>query len=103
MLVPRPLSLGIADTRCLRLSFPILPSWVMLPIVQSAPLLHRLDTALRSHPHLNRQNVFLESDPTHVVLRGTVDSFFRKQMVQEAIRKVDGITDVKIRNLIEVK
>jgi hypothetical protein len=24
-------------------------------------------------------------------------------MVQEAIRKVDGITDVKIRNLIEVK
>jgi len=67
----------------------------------SAPLLHRLDKALRNHPHLNRQHVFLESHRDQVVVRGTVKSWFQKQMIQEAIRQVDGAAEIK--NLIEVK
>lgn len=69
--------------------------------MQSSPLLFRLDKALRSHPHLNRQHVFLENEVDRVVVRGTVKSYFEKQMIQEAIRKVDGQAEIK--NLVEVK
>lgn len=67
----------------------------------SPPLIHRLDKALRSHPHLNRQHVFLERERDHVVVRGTVRSYFQKQMIQETIRKIDGSAEIK--NLIEVQ
>ncbi len=68
---------------------------------QPSPLLHRLDAAIRNHPHLQRQHIFLERDEQHVVLRGKVDSFYRKQMIQEAVRKVDSAA--RINNRIEVK
>jgi osmotically-inducible protein OsmY len=67
----------------------------------SSPLLYRLDKALRNHPHLTRQNVFLERDRDHVVVRGTVRSFYQKQMIQETIRKIDG--GAAIKNMIEVQ
>jgi osmotically-inducible protein OsmY len=70
-------------------------------MMPAPPLLYRLDKALRSHPHLNRQNVFLENERDYVVVRGTVQTFFQKQMIQEAIRKVDG--NAEIKNLIEVR
>jgi hypothetical protein len=65
------------------------------------PLLYRLDKALRNHPHLNRQPVFVERQQDELVVRGTVRSFFHKQVIQEAIRKVDG--DAEIKNLVEVQ
>ncbi|MFO0012454.1 MAG: hypothetical protein ACK553_06910 [Planctomycetota bacterium] len=65
------------------------------------PLLHRLDKALRSHPHLTRQPVFLERQQDQLIVRGTVRSYYQKQVIQEAIRKVD--KDAEIKNLVEVQ
>jgi osmotically-inducible protein OsmY len=42
----------------------------------------------------------VEAADGHVVLKGSVRSFFEKQMAQEAIRRVDGVQ--MIDNLLEV-
>ena len=64
------------------------------------PLLHRVDSAIQKNPHLAGRHLVLETRSGSVVLRGTVDSFFEKQMAQEAIRCVEGITE--IHNQLEV-
>ncbi len=64
------------------------------------PLLHRVDSAIQKSPHLSGRHLVLETREGSVVLRGTVDSFFEKQMAQEALRCVEGITE--IHNQLEV-
>ncbi len=64
------------------------------------PLLHRVDSAIQKSPHLNGRHLVLETRAGSVVLRGTVDSYFAKQMAQEALRSVEGITE--ILNQLEV-
>ena len=64
------------------------------------PLLHRVDCALRQSPHLLGRHVILEEDENSIILRGTVDSFFQKQMAQEALRSLQGIG--RIQNHLEV-
>jgi osmotically-inducible protein OsmY len=66
----------------------------------STPLLHRVDRALQRSPHLVGRNLVLETRDGAVLLRGTVDSYFEKQMAQEALRSVEGITE--ILNQLEV-
>jgi osmotically-inducible protein OsmY len=46
------------------------------------------------------RNLVLETRDGAVLLRGTVDSYFEKQMAQEALRSVEGITE--ILNQLEV-
>lgn len=64
------------------------------------PLLHRVDKAIRHHPHLAGRHLILEANAGAVILRGTVDSYFEKQMAQEALRGIEGITE--ILNQLEV-
>ncbi|MFO0921947.1 MAG: BON domain-containing protein [Pirellulales bacterium] len=64
------------------------------------PLLHRVDSALKESPHLAGRHVLLEASDDVIILRGTVDSFYLKQVAQETVRKVDGIG--KIENHLEV-
>jgi osmotically-inducible protein OsmY len=68
--------------------------------VNVIPLLHRVDSAIQKSPHLNGRHLVLETRAGAVVLRGTVDSYFEKQMAQEALRSVEGITE--IHNQLEV-
>jgi osmotically-inducible protein OsmY len=63
-------------------------------------LLHRVDTALRECPHLIGHHWLLEVRDGVVVVRGNVDSFFEKQMAQEALRRVHGIRE--LRNHLKV-
>jgi osmotically-inducible protein OsmY len=67
----------------------------------SGPLLHRIDRAIRCNPHAIRSRVFLESTNGKITLRGKVDSFYQKQMIQESLRHIEGIEG--IANLIEVE
>jgi|688.fasta_scaffold1179092_2 osmotically-inducible protein OsmY len=69
-------------------------------VASPTPLLHRVDRALQSSPHLVGRNLVLETRDGAVLLRGTVDSYFEKQMAQEALRSVEGITE--ILNQLEV-
>ena len=64
------------------------------------PLLHRVDTALRENPHLTGRHVLLEDNAGTITLRGTVESYYQKQMAQEVLRSIYGIH--KILNQLEV-
>ena len=64
------------------------------------PLLHRIDNALRESPHLQGRHVLVENNDGIVTLRGTVESYYQKQMAQEVLRTIDGIE--KILNKLEV-
>jgi osmotically-inducible protein OsmY len=67
----------------------------------STPLFERIHEALTANPHVpSRRQVRVEAADGHVVLKGSVRSFFEKQMAQEAIRRVDGVQ--MIDNLLEV-
>jgi osmotically-inducible protein OsmY len=65
-----------------------------------AVLLDRVDVILSTSPYLSRRKVRLETESGRVTLRGEVDSFFQKQMAQEAIRRLDGVRE--IQNELEV-
>jgi osmotically-inducible protein OsmY len=67
----------------------------------STPLFERIHEALTTSPHVpSRRQVLVEAADGHVVLKGSVRSFFEKQMAQEAIRRIDGVQ--MIDNLLEV-
>lgn len=59
-----------------------------------AILLDRVDVILSTSPYLSRRKVRLETESGRVTLRGEVDSFFQKQMAQEAIRRLDGVREI---------
>ncbi|MCU0716946.1 MAG: BON domain-containing protein [Pirellula sp.] len=69
--------------------------------MNSSPLLHRIDRAIQTNPHALRRKVFLESVPGRIVLRGKVDSFYQKQMIQESLRGIEGVE--RICNQLEVE
>ncbi len=60
----------------------------------------RLGEALTTSPHLFGRKLDYETDSGVVVLRGKVNSYFQKQMAQEAIRRVHGVE--MIDNRLEV-
>jgi osmotically-inducible protein OsmY len=66
----------------------------------STPLFDRINAALTTNPHLPKQQVRIETTDGLVVLKGSVRSFYQKQMAQEAIRRIDGVE--RIDNLLEV-
>jgi osmotically-inducible protein OsmY len=65
----------------------------------TTPLFERIHEALTSNPHVPSK-VRVEAADGRVVLKGSVRSFFEKQMAQEAIRRIDGVQ--MIDNLLEV-
>ena len=64
------------------------------------PLNDQVVSALQSNPHVTPRRLYcLESDG-RVVLRGVVGSYFEKQMAQEALRNLEGVSEVS--NELEV-
>ena len=59
-----------------------------------------LERRSTSSPHLSGRKLDYEADSGVVVLTGKVNSYFQKQMAQEAIRRVDGVE--LIDNRLEV-
>ena len=51
----------------------------------------RVTQALKSSPHLAGHELRPKTRDGHVVLHGSVRTFFQKQMAQEAIRRIDGV------------
>ena len=66
----------------------------------SPTLDHRVLHALSESPYLHRRKLRFETSEGRVVLRGTVGSYFQKQMAQEALRRVEGVA--MIENNLEV-
>jgi osmotically-inducible protein OsmY len=63
-----------------------------------------LETLIRSaiaeHPHLKRRKLRFEAQQGKVVLRGVVNSYYQKQLAQEAVRRLEGVDAVE--NQLEV-
>ncbi len=47
-----------------------------------------------NHPNLQRRNVQLRADKGHVTLTGRVNSYFEKQVAQEAARAIAGVSSI---------
>jgi hypothetical protein len=60
----------------------------------------RVLTALERNPYVARRSLRFETNAGRVTLRGVVNTYFQKQMAQEAIRHVDGVHE--IANELEV-
>jgi osmotically-inducible protein OsmY len=60
----------------------------------------RIGRALERHPHLFGHRVRYELREEEVVLTGSVRTYFQKQMAQETLRTISGIT--RIVNELEV-
>jgi Predicted periplasmic or secreted lipoprotein len=50
--------------------------------------------ALQKNSHLNISSLSCETTQGRVVLRGFVPSYFEKQMAQESLRSVEGISEI---------
>jgi osmotically-inducible protein OsmY len=64
------------------------------------PLDDRILTALEQNPHLPGRSLRFEMEQGKITLKGTVCSYYQKQMAQEALREFDGIAE--IHNELEV-
>ncbi len=64
------------------------------------PLEDQVLTALERNPYIARRNLRFETSAGRVILRGVVNTYFQKQMAQEAIRHIDGVDE--IANELEV-
>ena len=64
------------------------------------PLDDKVLAALEQNPHLAGRSLRFEAEQGRVTLRGTVHSYYQKQMAQEALREIDGIA--QIYNELEV-
>ncbi|HMP80691.1 MAG TPA: BON domain-containing protein [Pirellulaceae bacterium] len=60
----------------------------------------QITAVVQMNPHLHRRKVQLRADEGHVVLCGQVNSFFEKQVAQEAVRSVQGVSSID--NQLEV-
>jgi osmotically-inducible protein OsmY len=60
----------------------------------------RVHAAIQASPFVPRHNLRFETEHGHVILRGEVRSYFQKQMAQEAIRSLDGVSGIE--NHLEV-
>ena len=67
---------------------------------QPTNLERQLNAVVVRHPHLYQRKLSFRTDQGHVTLHGRVRSFFEKQMAQEALRSLDGITSID--NQLEV-
>ena len=68
----------------------------MAPAAQlDLPLVNRAQIALKQNPHLSRGNVQLAAEQGRVILSGVVNTYFQKQMAQEALRRIEGIESIE--------
>lgn len=63
-------------------------------------LQNQVSLALEQNPHLIGRKLRFESSDGRIILRGVVNSYFQKQMAQEALRGMDGVE--LIDNQLEV-
>jgi len=70
-----------------------------MPAAQSA-LDCLISTAIEKNPHLRKRKLRFEAQEGRVVLRGTVNSYYQKQMAQESLRRLEGVN--QIENHLEV-
>ncbi len=67
---------------------------------QPFSLSEQVNAAVTHHPHLKQRRVSLKTEQGRVTINGAVQSYYEKQLAQEAVRKIEGIQSVE--NQLEV-
>lgn len=67
----------------------------------AAELLDRVSCVLEQSPHVPHRKLRFEHCEDRLILRGTVRSWYHKQMAQESLRGVEGIGEIE--NQVEVR
>lgn len=57
-------------------------------------------SAIGQNPSLRYRDLQLEAQQGRIVLRGTVRSYYHKQLAQESLRGIEGVHE--IQNLLQV-
>ena len=63
-------------------------------------LTEQVQNVLFLHPHLRQRSVRMTTENGNVTIQGSVNSYFEKQMAQEALRNIQGIKTIE--NQLEV-
>lgn len=83
-----------------RLTHPFKSRPLIFPMIDLPPLDDRVHSALEQNPYVSHRTFRFETEEGRVTLRGSVGTYFQKQMAQEAIRNVAGVRE--IANELEV-
>ena len=61
----------------------------------------RIDQDLANHPLIKGKNVRIQQEKRRVILEGDVDSYYDKQLLQEVVRRIEGVEEIENRLLVE--
>ena len=61
----------------------------------------RIDQDLANHPLMKGKNVRIQQEKRRVILEGDVDSYYKKQMLQEVVKRMEGVEEIENRLLVE--
>ena len=61
----------------------------------------RIDQDLANHPSMKGKNVRIQQEKRRVILEGDVDSYYDKQLLQEVVRRIEGVEEIENRLLVE--
>ena len=68
---------------------------------KQATLAGQVKAAIVHNPHLNQRKLHFTTSGGNVRLEGQVESYFEKQMAQEAVRSIAGVDSID--NAVEVR
>ena len=68
---------------------------------ESTTLDELVEGAIVANPYFSSRELRFETADGRVVLSGIVGTYFQKQMAQEIVRRVEGVTEIE--NCLEVK
>jgi hypothetical protein len=72
------------------------PNAPVLPVANKQPsVAEQAQQALVENPHLKQRRMRTRSSNGKVTIAGSVQSYFEKQMAQEALRNIDGVTSIE--------
>ena len=63
---------------------------------------NQLQLAINEHPHLQQKRFRFNAKEGRITLHGTVKSWYEKQMAQEALRHIDGVTKIDNELTVEI-
>ena len=61
----------------------------------------RIDQDLANHPLMKGKNVRIQQEKRRVILEGDVDRYYDKQLLQEVVRRIEGVEEIENRLLVE--
>ena len=60
----------------------------------------RIDQDLANHPSMKGKNVRIQQEKRRVILEGDLDSYYDKQLLQEVVRRIEGVEEIENRLLV---